>query len=199
MKLLIATHNKGKVAELSEMLAQAGIECLSLDQAGVTLDVEETGTTFLANATLKATQYAAMTGLPTLADDSGLEIDALNGEPGVYTARYGGGHLSQPERMQLVLQKLAGVEGADRSARFRCAMVLTDGEGTVIEGLEGRCEGQIALQPQGEGGFGYDPIFWRVQEQKTLAQMDSAEKHAISHRGNALRAMLPHITQLVLG
>lgn len=197
MKLLIATHNKGKVAELSEMLAQAGIECVSLDQAGVTFDVEETGTTFLENATLKATQYAALTGLPTLADDSGLEIDALGGEPGVYTSRYGGGHLSQPERMRFVLDKLAGVAGAARSARFRCTMVLTDAAGSVIQGIEGRCEGQIALQVIGDGGFGYDPIFWRVLEGKTLAEMNSAEKHTISHRGNALRAILPHITQLI--
>lgn len=197
MKLLVATHNKGKVATLTEMLSDAGIECLSLDDAGVTFDVEETASTFLGNAELKATQYAAATGLATLADDSGLEIDALNGEPGVYTARYGGEALTQVERMQLVLSKLAGRKGDERSARFRCVLVLADASGAVVASEDGRCEGQIAEEMLGEGGFGYDPIFWRVDEGRTFAQMSSAEKYAISHRGVALRAILPHIKTLL--
>ena len=193
MKLLLATHNQGKVAGLTEMLSHAGIAVLSLDDVNVTFDVEETGTTFLENAMLKATQYAAMTNMLVLADDSGLEIDALNGEPGVYTARYGGANLTQPERNQLVLGKLAEVAEPERTARFRAVLVLCAGDGTVIQTAEGVCEGQIAHAPAGQGGFGYDPIFFIAAQQQTLAEMSSAEKHAISHRGNALRQMLPAI------
>ena len=191
MKLLLATHNQGKVKGLTEMLGNAGIDVLSLADANVTFDVEETGATFIENAMLKATQYAAATNMLVLADDSGLEIDALDGEPGVYTARYGGKGLTQPERNQLVLDKLNGVVGDQRSARFRAVLILCAGNGEVLATAEGVCEGQIANAPAGDGGFGYDPIFLIPQQGQTLAQMSSAEKHAISHRGNALRQMLP--------
>jgi XTP/dITP diphosphohydrolase len=193
MKLLVATHNQGKVAELNEMLTDAGIVCLTLDAAGVTFDVEETGATFIENATLKATTYAAATRMLTLADDSGLEIDALDGAPGVYSARYGGRGLQQPERNALVLRQLAGAPPAQRSARFRCAMVLADAAGHILAVTEGRCEGEIANAPSGSGGFGYDPLFYVPQQGVTLASLSQTEKQAISHRGHALRAMLPHI------
>lgn len=193
MKLLVATHNKGKIKELNTMLSDAGIDVIGLDAAGVTFDVEETGTTFEANARLKATQYAQATGLMTLADDSGLEIDALNGEPGVYTARYGGAALTQTERMELVLGKLDGLEGSERAARFRCAIVLADGKGDVLSLKEGVCEGQIAQAITGGGGFGYDPIFYLPEHGKTFAQMDKLPKNELSHRGQAVRAILPEI------
>lgn len=177
------------------MLGNAGIDVLSLADVHVTFDVDETGTTFIENAMLKATQYAAATNMLVLADDSGLEIDALGGEPGVYTARYGGADLSQPERNQLVLDKLSAVNGAERAARFRCVLVLCQGDGTVVQTAEGVCEGRIADAITGSGGFGYDPIFFIPEHDQTVAEMSSAEKHAISHRGNALRQMLPTIIE----
>lgn len=197
MKLLIATHNKGKIKELNTLLSDAGIDVIGLDEAGVTFDVEETGTTFEANARLKAVQYAQATGLMTLADDSGLEIDALDGEPGVYTARYGGAGLTQPERMQLVLDKLLGLQADARSARFRCTMVLADGTGEVLSVKTGVCEGEIAQQMIGDGGFGYDPIFYLPERALTMAQIDKVEKNRISHRGQAVRAILPEIVRYV--
>ncbi len=196
MQLLIATHNKGKVAEINNLLTAAGITCLSLDDAGITFDVEETGTTFLENATLKATQYAQAAGLLTLADDSGLQVDALDGAPGVYTARYGGAALTQPERNQFLLDNVAAADTAVRTARFRCVMVLCDSAGRVIGTADGTCEGEIAHAPRGSGGFGYDPVFWLPARGQTMAELDPAEKHAISHRGNALRAIIQQLKQL---
>ena len=197
MKLVVATHNRGKVAEINEMLADAGVKCISLDEAGITFDVEENGDSFLANATLKAVQYAQATGLLTLADDSGLAVVALGGQPGVYTARYGGNDLTQGERNQLILDKLAEVEAEDRSAAFHCVMVVADGSGTVLGASEGQCDGQIASQPTGTGGFGYDPIFFLPDRGCTMAQLSSAEKHALSHRGQALHAILPILNHLM--
>lgn len=191
--LLIATHNPGKVAEIAAMLASAGIDCMSLREAGVTLEVEEIGATFLANATLKAVQYARAAGLPTLADDSGLEVDALGGLPGVQTARYGGEGLAQVERNQLVLNRLAWTPPAERTARFRCVMVLAAADGQVLGGAEGVCPGLIADAPRGSGGFGYDPIFYLPELGCTMAELTPEEKHAVSHRGRALAAMLPII------
>lgn len=193
MKLLVATHNQGKVVEINAILASAGIECLGLAEANVTFDVEETASTFLGNATLKATQYAEMTGLLTLADDSGLEVDALDGAPGVYTARYGGAGLTQPQRNQLLLTNLSAVPDGQRSARFRCAMVLADGKGNMLAATTGVLEGTISFAPRGTGGFGYDPIFLLPERGQTLAELESAEKNVISHRKQALYAILPEI------
>lgn len=196
MKLLVATHNKGKVAGLSAMLADAGIACLSLDDAGITFDVEETETTFLGNATLKATQYAQASGMLTLADDSGLEVDALDGAPGVYTARYGGTALTTEQRNQYLLEQLAHVgELAQRTARFRCVLVLANGQGDVVASAAGICEGQIAFEPQGTHGFGYDPVFFLPDHNKTMALLESADKHIVSHRGQALRKIVPDIVK----
>lgn len=193
MQLLVATHNKGKVAEINTILAQSGIECLTLDAAGVTFDVEETGTTFLENAALKATQYAKATGLLTLADDSGLQVDAMDGAPGVYTARFGGAHLTQPERNQLIMETLDGVPDGKRGAQFVCTMVLCDGSGAVLGSAEGVCSGTINTAPVGDGGFGYDPIFFLPDQNVTMAQLTKAEKQAISHRGQALKQIIPLI------
>ncbi len=190
-RLLVATHNPGKVSEFAEILEDSRIAWLSLGDAGITQDVEETGTTFMENATLKAAAYSRQSGLLTLADDSGLEVDALGGAPGVLTARYGGAGLSPADRYHLLLDALAGVPEADRAARFRCAIVLAAADGTVLGSAEGVCEGRIALAPSGEGGFGYDPVFYLPERGMTMAELPAAEKHRISHRGRAIHSIGP--------
>ncbi|HEX6387164.1 MAG TPA: XTP/dITP diphosphatase [Anaerolineae bacterium] len=196
-KLLVATYNQGKVTEFAEMLANLEVEWLSLDDAGVTMDVDETGRTFRENAILKARAYAAATGLLTLADDSGLEVDALGGRPGVSTSRYGGEGLTHAQRYRLLLRELEDVPWEARSARFRCVIVLAAPDGTLLGESEGTVEGMIATAPAGEGGFGYDPVFYLPQKGKTIAQLKSAVKHQISHRGRALRAIEPRLRQLL--
>ncbi len=180
--------------EFAEMLADLEIEWLSLADVDVTMDVEETGATFYENALLKATAYAAETGLLTLADDSGLEVDALDGAPGVYTARYGGEALSHKERYLFLLQNMVGVE--ERNGRFRCSIILASPTGKLLGSSEGICEGTIALEPAGAGGFGYDPIFYLPEWDKTMAQMGAA-KHQISHRGQALKEIEPRLRELL--
>ncbi|MBE2201530.1 MAG: XTP/dITP diphosphatase [Anaerolinea sp.] len=196
-KLLVATHNKGKVAEFAEMLADLELAWLSLDDVGVTLDVAETGQTFAENALLKARTYAAVTGLLTLADDSGLEVDALGGAPGVYTARYGGEELNHAQRYQLLLHNLGDVPWERRAARFRCVIALASPDGTVLGEAAGVCEGIIALAAAGDGGFGYDPVFFLPEWGKTMAQVGSTVKHQISHRGRALRLIEPRLRQVL--
>ncbi len=186
-KLLVATHNQGKVREYAAMLADLQIVWLGLDEAGVTLDVAETGQSFRENAILKARAYAAETGLLTLADDSGLEVDALGGRPGVYTARYGGAGLTSEARYQLLLRNLAGVPLPERTARFRCVIALAGPDGMLLGTAEGVCEGLIGETAAGSHGFGYDPVFYLPARGVTMAQLDPAEKHRISHRGRALR------------
>lgn len=165
MKLLIATHNQGKVRELGEILADSGIECVRLDDVGITDDVEETGATFTENAILKAVAYAAATQLLTLADDSGLEVDALNGGPGIYTKRYGEGG---PFLYSRLLQEITTVPDDQRSARFRCVVALADKDG-LIGTAQGTCEGMITDEPKGSGGFGYDPVFFLAEHNQTMA------------------------------
>jgi len=152
-KLLVATRNPGKVVELSQMLGDLEVELLSLDDAGTDLEVAETGTTFRLNAILKSTAYARETGLLTLADDSGLEVDALGGKPGVHTARFGGPGLNPRQRYELLLRELVDVPWERRTARFRCSVALADDEG-FIGAADGVCEGVIAWEPRGSGGFG---------------------------------------------
>lgn len=196
-KLLVATHNQGKVAEYAEMLADLAVEWLGLADAGVTMDVAETGSTFRENALLKGRAYAAATGLLTLADDSGLEVDALDGRPGVYTSRYGGEGLSHAQRYHLLLRHLEGVPREARTARFRCVIVLVAPDGALLGESEGIVEGIIATEPAGKGGFGYDPVFYLPERGKTMAQLDPAAKHQISHRGRALRAIEPRLRQVL--
>ncbi|MCA9916426.1 MAG: XTP/dITP diphosphatase [Anaerolineales bacterium] len=198
-KLLVATHNKGKVKEFAEMLADLDIEWLSLDDVGVTEDVAETGSTFRENSVLKARAYAAETGLLTLADDSGLEVDALDGAPGVYTARYGGAGLTAVQRYQKLLDAIQQVPDPQRTARFRCVIVLANAAGAILGESEGVCEGQIAHAPAGDGGFGYDPVFFLPQFGQTMAQLTPAEKHKISHRGRAVQAIVPRLRELLVG
>ncbi len=182
--LLLATNSEGKVGELREILAGVPLELLTPRAIGLNLEVEETGETFEENAVLKATAFARAAGLAALADDSGLEIDALGGEPGVRSRRYTGDDATDADRIALVLRKLAGVAEERRTARFRCVMALATPE-ELVGIVSGTCEGRIALAPRGDNGFGYDPIFLLPDRGKTMAELSSAVKNVISHRGRA--------------
>lgn len=197
-KLLIATNNPGKVREYEEMLQDLpGIEITFPAQEGLDLEVEESGGTFEENARLKAAAYCLVSGLPTLADDSGLEVDALDGAPGVRSARYAGPGASDADRYRKLLAELAGVPAGRRSARFRCVVALALPRGTVHT-AEGTCEGQIGLAPRGEFGFGYDPIFIVAgQGGRTMAELEPEVKNRISHRARAIQAMLPDLKRLL--
>ncbi len=184
--LLVATHNPGKVREYRELLAGLPVEVTYLDAEGITLEVEETGQTFAENAVLKATVYARYSGLWTWADDSGLEVDALGGAPGVYSARYGGPGASDADRYRRLLDALAGVPWAQRTARFRCVVALATPDN--IRTADGACEGLIAFGPAGSNGFGYDPVFYLPGRGVTMAQLPAEVKHQVSHRGLAARA-----------
>ncbi len=190
-KLLIATHNQGKVREYRALLADLPLEITYLDAEGVAFEAEETGLTFAANAIMKARAYASHTGLLTWADDSGLEVDALDGAPGVLSARYGAPAAgSDEERYRLLLDRLAGVfDPGQRSARFRCVVAIAWPHGHVLT-AEGACEGRIALAPAGHQGFGYDPVFLVAEEgyRQTMAELPPARKNQISHRGQAAAA-----------
>lgn len=189
-QILVATHNRGKVSELSDILSDLAITWLTLEDVGVTFDVDETGETLEENAILKATTYAQETGLLTLADDSGLEVDALDGRPGVYTARFGQPSFTPEQRYQYLLSQMTDVPWEERTARFRCVVALATPEG-LLGTAEGRCEGHITFEPAGTGGFGYDPVFFVSEKGKTMAELPPAEKHAISHRGQAMARMAP--------
>lgn len=188
-RLLIATHNSGKAREYRELLADLPLEVTWLDAEGVAFEVEETGATFEENAVLKARAYAAATGLLTWADDSGLEVDALDGAPGVYSARYGAPlAASDEERYRLLLSRLEGMPDEARTARFRCVVALATPEGRVAT-VDGACEGRIGHEPRGQNGFGYDPVFLPADYdyRRTLAELESSVKNQISHRGRAAR------------
>jgi len=195
-KLLVATRNSGKVSEFADMFADLQLQWIGLADLGLDLEVAETGETFRENAIIKATEYAAASGLLTLADDSGLEVDALDGRPGVHTARYGGAGLTPVQRYELLLEDMKGVPMADRSARFRCAIALSSGQG-ILGTAGGVCEGKIAERPAGFGGFGYDPVFYLPDQGQTMAELPAAEKHLISHRGKAIAEIAP-LLRLVL-
>ncbi len=182
-KLIVATKNKGKLAEIRSILS--GYLVLGQEEAGLDAEVEETGSTFAENALLKARSVAALTDGAVLADDSGLEVDALGGAPGIYTARYAGEGASDNDRMQKLLSALNGVPDGERTARFVCVMALVMPDGTAHT-FDGVCSGQIAHAPRGENGFGYDPIFLLPGRRKTLAELPEDEKNSISHRFRAL-------------
>ncbi len=186
-KLLVATHNQGKVREYRELLAGLPLEVTYLDAEGIALEVEETGQTLAENARLKATTYARASGLWTWADDSGLEVDALGGAPGVYSARYAGEGASDADRYRKLLDALIGVPWARRTARFRCVVALAT-PGGEIRASDGACEGVIAFGPAGSNGFGYDPVFYLPDRGLTMAQLGAEVKNEISHRGRAARA-----------
>ena len=186
-KFVLATHNPGKLKEMGAILAQFGVEVVSPRDLGLTVDVEETGTTFAENAMLKAKAICAAAKLPAIAADSGLCVDALNGGPGVYSARYGGEGLDDKGRYMLLLNSLRGQ--STRTAHFTCAIACAFPNGDTLT-AEGRCDGTIAYAPMGEGGFGYDPVFFVPELKKTFGQLTAEEKSAISHRGRALESFI---------
>lgn len=198
VQIVLASKNAKKIVELQRILAEAdltGIEVLSTAEFPDLPDVPETGVTFAENALLKATAIAAETGLPALADDSGICVDVLGGCPGVFSARWAGRHGDDVANLELLLAQLADISDSHRGAHFTCAAALAfpDGRQVVEEGI---VEGVLVHEPRGENGFGYDPVFVPDGEDRTTAEMSAAEKDAISHRGRALRALVPALRAL---
>ena len=185
-KLLVATGNPGKMREVSSILEGMPFDVLSLRDVGVSMTVEETGATFVENAILKAEAYCGEAGMLTMADDSGLVVDALGGRPGVLSARYGGEGLTDEQRVALLLGELEGVAWEKRTARFRCVIALAWPTGKV-ETVEGVVEGVIQYEPEGANGFGYDPVFRLPERGCTTAELETSDKNRISHRGQAVR------------
>lgn len=183
MKVVLASHNQKKMVEMKAILSQMGVEVLSQAEVGVDLEPEETGTTFEENARIKAQAVMQATGLPAIADDSGLMVDALGGDPGVYSARYGGPGLDDTGRWQLLLKNMAGE--SNRACKFVSVICCAFPDGGEVM-ARGECPGILAQGPSGDGGFGYDPIFYLPQLGKTMAQLTPAEKKQISHRARAL-------------
>ncbi len=184
MKLVLASKNPHKLKELGDILSELGVEVLLESEAGVDVEVEETGTTFEENALLKARAVCEASGLPAVADDSGLCVDALNGAPGVYSARYGGEGLSDTDRYRLLLENMRGQ--LDRRCRFVSAICCAFPNGDTVT-ARGECAGTLAYAPKGADGFGYDPVFFVPGLKKTFAELTPQEKNAVSHRGAALR------------
>jgi XTP/dITP diphosphohydrolase len=185
-KLLLATRNPGKIREYRELLRDVPFTIATLEEEGVQLEVKEEGGSFEENASLKARAYASASGLLTLADDSGIEVEALGGGPGPLSARYAGPHASDEERLALLLRALEGVPWERRRARFRCVIAIATPQGEVRT-VEGIREGVVAFEPRGENGFGYDPIFYLPELGKTMAQLPLEEKNRLSHRAEAAR------------
>lgn len=194
-KIVFATTNEGKVKEIKEILKDFPIEVVSMKEMGITADIEENGATFEENSLIKARALVKLTGLPALADDSGLEVDYLNGEPGIYSARYLGRDTDYDYKNNYIIDKLSEAKGEERSARFVCviSLVLPDGREFVEKGV---VEGLIGYEQKGENGFGYDPIFYLPEYGKTSAELPPEEKNRISHRGKALTAMKKLIVTL---
>jgi len=195
-RLVVATHNQGKLREYRALLAGLPLELVSLDDLGIMYDAPETGLSFAENAQIKARTYAGMTGLWTWADDSGLEVDALGGLPGIYSARYGGSGLSDGDRIQALLRELAAHPGAERTARFRCAVALALPDGSLYT-VEDAVEGCIIDEPRGSHGFGYDPVFFMPELDATMAELPADVKNRISHRAKAALAAKHLIEQLL--
>lgn len=187
MKLVVATNNQGKVRELKNMLEPLGFEPVSLKDEGLKIEAVEDGETFAENARIKAEAVYDVVHCPVIADDSGLEIDFLDGAPGIYSARYAGENATDKERMEKVLSELEGTDESLRTARFVCALYCILDDETQYSVL-GTCDGVIGTEPIGENGFGYDPIFV-ISDGRTMAQLDESEKNEISHRANALRKL----------
>ena len=196
MKLVLASKNQKKMKEMNEILSGMGVEvCLQAD-VGIDIDVEETGTTFEENSLLKARAVMEASGQPAIADDSGLCVDALNGAPGVYSARYGGEGLDDAGRYRLLLANMP--KGAARTAKFVSVITCCFPNGDVLT-ARGECPGTIAYAPMGEGGFGYDPVFFVPELKKTFAQLTAGEKNAISHRGTALKLFREQLERYLSG
>ena len=197
MKFIIATNNKKKLKELSAILGGLGVEAVSLAEAGIESDVEETGKTFEENSRLKAVAAMEIANLPAIADDSGLEVDALGGEPGIYSARYGGDKCADDkERYEYLLKNMENVEDGKRSARFVSVITCTFPDGREVV-ARGEIEGEILRAPVGEGGFGYDPIFFVPEENMTTAEMSAERKNEISHRAKSLKIMAEKLKEIL--
>ncbi|MDP8256199.1 MAG: XTP/dITP diphosphatase [Candidatus Alcyoniella australis] len=193
-KVVLASRNRGKAVELNRILAPLGIQVVCLDQVGVHEELPETGETFEHNALQKAGRVVELCGLAAIADDSGLEVDALDGAPGVYSARFAGEYADDAANNALLLQKLAGLPRAQRGARFVCVAALVEPHGRELT-ARGECRGVIVEQPRGAGGFGYDPLFEVPELGLTFAQLDAEQKDRISHRGRAFRELAQRIAQ----
>ena len=187
MKVVLASKNRHKLAEISKITEKFGIDLILQSELGVDLDVEETGTTFEENSLLKAEAVMKATGLPALADDSGIAVDALNGEPGIYSARYGFDEsLDDWGRLELLLKNTEQVPDGQRQAQFVCVITMVTPEGQVIQ-ARGEIHGELTREPRGENGFGYDPIFYYPPLGMTTAELSPEQKNEVSHRGNALK------------
>lgn len=196
-KFIVATRNKGKLNEISEILANFPFEVISMEKAGIFKDIDENGSTFEENALIKAREIHEITGEMVMADDSGLEVDFLDGAPGIYSSRFAGEGATDEDKNKKLLGMLEGVPFEKRTARFVCsiAVVFPDGRHFIVKGI---CEGYIGLKPEGSNGFGYDPLFYLAEYGITTAQMKSEEKHKISHRGKALRAMTEELKKWII-
>jgi len=195
--IVVATRNAGKLREFRSLLSASGLKILGLVEAGIDGDCEETGSSFAENARLKAREYSRHTDLPVLADDSGLEVFALDRRPGIYSARYAGEAASDAEKISKLLAELRSA-GGGRAARFVCALSLAR-QGRVLCEAEGECRGLISEAPRGSNGFGYDPIFLFPELGRTYAELDEEEKNRTSHRANAVRALLSRLGVLRVG
>ena len=197
-RLLLATTNQGKAAEYRDLLNGLDFEIVTLDQAGISREADESFSTFEENARHKAAFYAELGGLLTLADDSGLEVDALGGEPGVRSSRYAGDNATDADRVDFLLTKLKDIPYQERTARFRCVIAVAR-PGGQIETAEGACDGYIATEPRGHNGFGYDPVFYLPEFGKTIAELPPEIKNRISHRAMAavkMRRLLQNLAAL---
>lgn len=197
MKFIIATNNKKKLREMGAILEKFGVEAVSLAEAGIESDVEETGVTFEENSRLKAVAAMQVSGLPAIADDSGLEVDALGGEPGVYSARYGGDKCADDvERYLYLLENMNDVPDGKRSARFVSVITCVFPDGRELS-ARGEIEGEILRAAKGEGGFGYDPVFYVPEEGMTTAEMSQERKNEISHRAKSLKIMAEKLEKVL--
>ena len=197
IEIVIATRNSGKMDEMSKMLSNSTYKPLSLEQVRVFEEVEETGTTFKENAILKAETYGKLAGRLTLADDSGIEVDVLGGLPGIYSARYGGDGKNDNDRNRLLLSNLDGIAEDELTARFRCAVALWNPIDDTVVTFEGKIEGRITRNSKGRNGFGYDPLFFFPEKNRTLAELTSQEKESVSHRGEAMREAITYMEENV--
>ena len=190
-KIILASNNSNKVREVKEILRDMNVEIVSMKEAGIDLDIEENGTTFEENAVLKAKAVYEKMKMPVISDDSGLEVDYLNGAPGVYSHRYAGENATDADRCSKLLSELSGVEKEKRTARFVCVICFIDENGTETV-IRGTCEGYIGTEPRGENGFGYDPVF--MYGDRSFAEISAEEKNSVSHRADALRKFSETIT-----
>jgi XTP/dITP diphosphohydrolase len=202
MRLLVATNNQGKIKEYQDLLAGMDFELVGLSNVGIYTEADETGQTFEENARIKATAYGKASGLLTLADDSGLEVEALGGAPGVYSARYAGKGATDADRYRKLLAALEGVPWEKRAAHFRCVIAVAwpDPQGTAplhIETFDGQCEGVIAFEPKGTNGFGFDPVFYMPEHGCTMAELTDEVKNRVSHRARAAMLVRERLTNTI--